>query len=346
MSGDELEPLRCALDAGEDAVWISVAEARGSVPRDAGTGMVATANAQWGSIGGGHLEYEALRMAREALADANAAAVRLERFPLAARLGQCCGGVATLALTRLAAGAHPWLDAAWDWLRADTPFMIAVAIESTAPEPVLAIGADRHEGSLGSASLDEAVLQALRMEPERSSGLVLVAGVRLLVRAVRPARFDIGVFGNGHVGRALVQMLGVLPFHVRWIDEREEDFPATVPANTLVTASDAPAREVASLPAGAAVVITTHSHAIDFEIAQAALARDDLAYVGMIGSRAKRRQLEARAHARGLDASRLTCPIGLPLFGGKAPGVVALAVAAELQALHEKRAGILPRARG
>ena len=349
MNGDDLEPLQCALADGEDAIWVSVAATRGSVPRETGAGMVVTTGSLWGSIGGGHLEYEALRIAREALGEMSGNAHWMVRFPLAARLGQCCGGVATLAFTRLAAGTHGWLDAACAWLRTQTPFAIVTAVEGAAPDQVLAIAADRHDGSLGSASLDEAVLRTLRAEPEQRSGVALVEGVELLVRAVNPARFDVSVFGNGHVGRALVQMLGVLPLDVRWIDEREQDFPPTIPRNTMVVASDAPASEVAALPPGTAVVITTHSHAIDFDIAQAALLRDDLAYVGMIGSRSKRRQFESRALARGLDASRLsrlTCPIGLPLFGGKEPGVVALAVAAELQALKEQRAGILPRTRG
>ena len=47
------------------------------------------------------------------------------------------------------------------------------------------------------------------------------------------SRVDVSVFGNGHVGRALVQMLGVLPLDVRWIDEREQDFHPTIPWNTM-----------------------------------------------------------------------------------------------------------------
>lgn len=348
MNGAELESLRRVLAAGEDAVWVGVAATRGSVPRDTGTGMVVTATGLWGSIGGGHLEYEALRIAREALASIPGNAQWLVRFPLAARLGQCCGGVATLAFTRMPAGAYRWLDAACEWLRAGRPFTLLSRVDAPASGQVLAIAEMQHEGSLGDPRLDSAALETLHPGSEARSGVTELEGAQCLVRTVRPDAFHVAVFGNGHVGRALVQLLGVLPLEVQWIDEREADFPAVIPANARVSATDAPASEVPRLAAGAAVVVTTHSHALDFEIAHTSLARGDLAYVGMIGSASKRRQFESRALARGLDAAcvaRLVCPIGVPLFGGKEPGVVALAVAAELQVVREQRAGIAPRHR-
>ena len=71
------------------------------------------------------------------------------------------------------------------------------------------------------------------------------AGTTLLVHAAAPAEFTILVFGNGHVGRAVVQVLGTLPAHVRWIDGREHDFPAGVPNNVEVVTTDAPGDELA-----------------------------------------------------------------------------------------------------
>ena len=61
----------------------------------------------------------------------------------------------------------------------------------------------------------------------------------------------------------------------------------------------------------------------------------------------KRAQLERRLLARGVPRERLArvvCPIGAPLPGltGKAPGVIAVAVAAELMAA--KAAGVAQRA--
>ncbi|MBH3332058.1 xanthine dehydrogenase accessory protein XdhC [Pseudomonas oryzihabitans] len=80
---------------GEPCVLVTVADEQGSTPRDAGTKMLVGREEQHLTIGGGHLEYRAVDIAREMLA-AGTRQPRLERFSLAASLGQCCGGVTTL----------------------------------------------------------------------------------------------------------------------------------------------------------------------------------------------------------------------------------------------------------
>ena len=89
-----------AIAADGRAVIVAIANGSGSVPRESGAWMVVSASGQHGTIGGGHLEHEATRLAREAIAGTTPAATWLVRFPLAARLGQCCGGVATVEVVR------------------------------------------------------------------------------------------------------------------------------------------------------------------------------------------------------------------------------------------------------
>jgi len=74
---------------GEDYVLVTVLGARGSTPRDTGTKMVISAAECFGTIGGGHLELRAVRIAIELLGKEQQ---RVEYFPLGASLGQCCGG--------------------------------------------------------------------------------------------------------------------------------------------------------------------------------------------------------------------------------------------------------------
>lgn len=76
-------------------VLVTIIEERGSTPRNAGAKMVVSAKASYDSIGGGHLEYQAIAIAREMLASGSQQS-RLERFSLGARLGQCCGGATVL----------------------------------------------------------------------------------------------------------------------------------------------------------------------------------------------------------------------------------------------------------
>jgi len=334
--------LAKVLAADGRAVVAAVANGSGSVPREAGAWMVVSASSLHGTIGGGHLEHEATRLAREAIGGATPAATWLVRFPLAARLGQCCGGVATVAFA-VVEGDAQWLELASACERTSTAYALVHRLGEPAGAPHrVVVTAETARGSLGAASLDAAAVVAARsrLAPGGAGGVVEADGASLFVHVVRPEAFDVLLFGNGHVGRALVQVLGALPCRVRWIDEREHDFPARVPANVEIVASDAPATEIACAPRGAYVVVMTHSHALDFDIVEAALERDDWSYLGLIGSRPKRAQFERRLAARGApesDLARVTCPIGARSgLTSKEPGAIAVGVAAELLAIREQ----------
>jgi xanthine dehydrogenase accessory factor len=357
-AGDHAAPawiaaLEAALHADQGAMLVLVAQVTGSVPRESGAAMVVTRDGQSGTIGGGHLEFEALRIARQALGEA-APATSLVRFPLAARVGQCCGGVATLAFVGVDGAARAWLDAARACARVGSAFGIVAPVGTASGAGArLVVSADDARGTLGDAALDSAAIAFVRARLSAGDAGTLEMPVpgrdaSLLVQLERPDPFPVLLFGNGHVARALVQVLGVLPMQVRWIDARDGDFPDVVPANVTVVATDVPEAELRAAPAGAFVLTMTHSHALDFTLVETALARTDWRYVGMIGSAAKRAQLERRLAARGVARERLAgvvCPIGAPLPGltGKAPGTIAVAVAAELMAA--KASGVAARAR-
>jgi len=93
--------------AGLAAVWVEVAETWGSVPRETGTRMVVAADRVAGSIGGGHLEWQAIECARARLGLADE---WRQDIALGPTLGQCCGGRLTLRygpLTGQALAAWP-----------------------------------------------------------------------------------------------------------------------------------------------------------------------------------------------------------------------------------------------
>ena len=80
---------------GQPCVLVTIIEERGSTPRNAGSKMLVTAERIFETIGGGHLEFKAMELAREML-HSRSQNTRLERFSLGASLGQCCGGAAVL----------------------------------------------------------------------------------------------------------------------------------------------------------------------------------------------------------------------------------------------------------
>ncbi len=345
-----LDALAAALQHAGRAVLVTVADARGPTPRESGATMIVGTAAVAGTIGGGSLEFEATRIAREALGRRDApAATWLVRFPLGTKLGQACGGVATIAFQTITSDAASWLDPARACLRTQPAMALVARVGSGFDAGArLLVTADDARGSLGDAAADSAAIAAARErlgtafgDAKSGSGVIERKAATLFIHLVRRPDFSVLVFGNGHVGRALVQVLAATPARVTWIDERAEGFPAFVPGNVAVVATEAPEAELIAAPAGSFVVILTHSHALDFGLAVAALARTDWRYVGMIGSTAKRAQLAHELAQRGFPAdalARITMPIGVGIapIRSKEPGAIAVAVAAELLAVRER----------
>lgn len=85
------QALSACEQQGCGYVIITLIASAGSVPRDAGTKMLVTGDAQYDTIGGGHLEFQAINTARELLAK-GLPCQQVVSMPLASKLGQCCGG--------------------------------------------------------------------------------------------------------------------------------------------------------------------------------------------------------------------------------------------------------------
>lgn len=137
------------------------------------------------------------------------------------------------------------------------------------------------------------------------------------------------VYGAGHVGAALVAALVPLPFALTWIDGRDASVWPVPDGPVPLRRTALPEADAAAAPDAAMHVVMTHSHALDLEIVAAVLARP-FRHLGLIGSATKRATFVRRLAARGLDASRMTCPIGVAGVCGKEPAVIAASVAAEL----------------
>ena len=256
--------------AQEPAVLVSVVASRGSVPRETGAWMAVFAQHTLNTVGGGHLEWDAMARARAMLAcgtgGADGTGDARQTYTLGPSLGQCCGGVVELRFEYVSA----------------------------------------KDGSA------------------------------LAQRLTQPT-VAVALFGGGHVGGALVQVLGNLPMAVTWIDSRDEIFPDALPASVRCEHSDPVQAAVADLAPGSRVLIMSFSHAQDLDVVAACLARQrvhgDLPYVGLIGSKTKWASFQKRLAAQGFspdELAHITCPIGIPGITDKRPEVIAVAVAAQL----------------
>ncbi|MCP4330314.1 MAG: xanthine dehydrogenase accessory protein XdhC [Alphaproteobacteria bacterium] len=329
-----------AAERNEPVVLVTVARAKGSTPREAGAKMIVGGRGPLGTIGGGHLEYRALELARELLGDNDRPETLLHDFALGPSLGQCCGGNATILFERLSLRqVEAWLTPVAAELN-DRRSPVIVTRADTGRKLVLTSRGET--GSLGDDLLDRRALGLVAdtdSDNHTSRLIDLEIGdnggtIPVFIDIVRRAGTEVMLFGAGHVGKGIVHALGPLPdFRITWIDGRAEQFPHDVPANVDVRLSETPVDEVESLPPGAIVLVMTHSHALDYEIVEKVLRRGDFRFCGLIGSKTKRAQFIKRLAHRGMPpetVQRLTCPIGIAGIDGKHPAEIAIAVAAEI----------------
>jgi xanthine dehydrogenase accessory factor len=144
---------------------------------------------------------------------------------------------------------------------------------------------------------------------------------------------SVSIFGGGHVGLALANALALLPVKPVVIETRAEALEA-MPEGVETKLTSVPEEMVRSAPGGAAFVVLTHDHALDFLIVAEALRREDAAYVGMIGSETKKATFRSwfmkSAGGNEADFARLVSPIGGSAVKDKRPTVIAALAAAEI----------------
>lgn len=256
------------------------------------------------------------------------------------------------------------LDAYREFVRladAGRPVALVTVVDAEGSAPrgmggAMAVRADGSiVGTVGGGSLEllviEQALEALRDGrarllhydfsggPEQNLDKACTGKTDFFIQPALP-RPKLFIFGAGHIGRALAPIAAGAGFRVTVVDPRpgfavRDRFPAEVELR------EGPFQEViAELPFDERTyaVIVTHGHTEDEAVLRACLPRP-WAYLGMIGSRAKVARL-FRAVATSEEArrrlARVHAPIGLDL-GGRSPGEIALAIAAELQAVRYGR---------
>ena len=304
-----------AIDAGRGAAIAAVIGAHGSTPRHLGARMAVAADGeQWGTVGGGKIEQLVADAAREV---AKGSAPRVVRQHLVRDLAMCCGGSMEVVLTP----AAPSRAALTELASSAQPYVLVTPIDGGP----LAVRPPR--------------------DGDPRAHHPVVADDALVERLGATERTI--VFGLGHVAQSLGPLLANLGFTVIVCDDGETGATRVRPpwAAELIESFDA--EEVNRLLGGFTpedyVLIVTRDHAIDQKLLEALISRDELGYLGMIGSRGKVGRFKKRLEARGLldgeagEArwARLRAPIGLDL-GAETPEEIAVAIAAELVARRRR----------
>lgn len=320
-----------ALEDGEDFVLCSIIASSGSTPRGMGAKMAVFSNGSTlGTIGGGAVEYESIRLAMTALKGKTAFTKGFNLAPnQTADIGMICGGQVTVYFQYFA-GESP--DALEIFKYIVTLFERDVntwLITHITEGGVKQIGIfEEGKGLVFTAGVSEEEIKPLL----KSCGILRSGEPAYYVEPLTQAGM-VYVFGGGHVTRELVPVITHIGFRTVVYDEREafanpKLFPQAF--NTVVSSFKNISEHI-KLTKNDYAVIMTRGHQSDYEILEQAL-RTEACYIGVIGSRqkiaiTKKRLLEAGISEE--EFKRVHTPIGLPIKGDT-PAEIAISIAAEL----------------
>jgi xanthine dehydrogenase accessory factor len=232
------------------------------------------------------------------------------------------------------------------------------------PGTKMVVGSSRTWGTVGGGNLEASAIDRARALLDRMAGgerpdpvhwesrlnshertdhgRQCCGGVVSLLLEPLPVRPTVAIFGVGHVGYELARILSRLEINLVLVDSRADQLhPLRLadvtdgPADTHVHHNLIGEQVLVRLPAGSHLLIMTHDHAEDYALCDAALRRDDLGSIGLIGSSAKWTRFRTNLLNDGHSAdtiTRIECPIGLPELTGKEPAVIAVGVAARVLA--------------
>jgi xanthine dehydrogenase accessory factor len=163
--------------------------------------------------------------------------------------------------------------------------------------------------------------------------------VKLFFETFPANNFSINIFGAGHIGKALVTLLQGLDCQVNWFDSRPEQFPSQLKTMIKTIHLKQVNTMIESCPKNSYYLVMTHDHAVDQELCEAILSRQDSAYCGLVGSSTKGLKFRQRLLKKGYskkELQKLSCPAGMEKLKSKIPMEIALSITAKLLELRDK----------
>lgn len=270
---------------------VVVADVKGSAPREVGASMLVWDGGQFGTIGGGALEFEA---ARNALSGA-----KVETIPLGPARGQCCGGRVTLV----------------------------TEIFDAAPEGTTYFSRKINKLQEKPLSIQRQESAARRGEPAQ---FVYDNGwLGEPIAPVQTPLWIYGAGHVGRALVSVLHPLP--DYDITWIDTAQTRFPDLTPEGVTKLVANNPAQVVRHAPVNAFHLVLTYSHEFDLEICHQILSHGfaSAGLIGSRTKWARfRSRLKSLGHLE-QQISRIECPIGDPSLG-KHPQEIAVGVASSL----------------
>jgi xanthine dehydrogenase accessory factor len=335
------QQILACLEKGAPFALAAILSHKGSTPRTSGSRMIVMPDGTLlGTIGGGLLEATVKDTCLELIKKQTCS---IQPFSLSQALkdglDMVCGGSLTVLMETLVPG--PELTAVFQTLAArelagQTGVLVSRLCGPGQGEFTLQKSLVLPDGTVtGSCVIPKHLLDDIC--DNRFSGsfpTVHTLGLEtFIIQPMCPAD-TLFIFGAGHVGFLLAQLAHLTGFSTVVTDDREEfanpdRFPHA--RSIRVVKNFARACDGLAIDDHSYIVILTRGHLHDQTVLEGALNTRP-AYIGMIGSRAKRNQIYDNLMKKGISKEQLTAvysPVGLPI-GAQTPAEIGVSIMAEI----------------
>ncbi len=330
----------------ERVVMVTVAQTKGSTPRETGARLFVTPQGIVGTIGGGNLEFKACKIAQDMLSGLNKQRSTINHFSLAAGLGMCCGGVVEVIFEVIDSNDLNWLFA---WVERHDDKNQSVLVTVLKGDSVNKLLVNKISDLDFTLTNNRQIIDFIDNEYHSFRAgfkfeLIKINDTVCYIETLSQQKKHLYLFGAGHVGQAIIKQMSDLPWQITWVDTRDDCLAAisltnkSTHVNLCITES--PEAEIAQAKIDSYFLVMTHDHALDLVLCEHILKRDDYCYFGLIGSKTKRQRFEHRLMAKGYEQQQLNkmiCPIGITGINSKQASLIAVSVVAQLVQQNENR---------
>lgn len=318
------------LEKGGAMVIVNIIASSGSTPRGAGATMAVFEDGRSeGTIGGGAVEYEAQKQARNILTEKSS---RMASYRLApndvADLGMICGGAVTVYYHYIAAGdekGKALFTHIKNAFEKDESFWLVRRFEND-----ILTGLGVYDGA-GLHFMDPPPETDLK--PFMTSRAETIKGEPSFYIEPLKIAGKVYIFGGGHVAQELVPVLSHTGFETVVFEDRENfaDKALFKGVSDVIFGDFSHIGDYIDVKPEDYIVIMTRGHQADYSVLGQAL-RTQASYIGCIGSSRKMETIKKRLVEDGIENEafeRLHSPIGLEILA-ETPAEIAVSIAAQM----------------
>lgn len=181
-------------------------------------------------------------------------------------------------------------------------------------------------------NIDNNTSHKINWNLQKEFNMVCSGEIELFFDVVNFTKWEIVLFGAGHVAQALVNILVTLDCSITCFDSRQEWLDKLPTSFKIKTINDNNVEKtVNSLDKNSFVLVMTNSHENDFKIIKECV-NHNFKFLGLMGSKSKQKWLKEKILEENITeeaANKIYCPVGLPI-GNNSPSEIAISIAAQL----------------